>query len=111
MIPRAKNIGDFNIPRQKHWIFRCQIPVPESGGPRMSNRTLAEFNHDLAHRIDDSPSVFMSALLGFLGHASPENAAKLEPFGIRVFGTRHHSEGFRVEFGGQVVTESASEHG
>lgn len=75
----------------------------------MSNRTLLEINHDCSGAIDRAPSgQFERALLRYLRSASKENAAALEPYGIRVFGMRHHSEGFKVAWGAHEASEEES---
>lgn len=61
----------------------------------MSNRTLIEINHDFAHAIDaGGAGDFERALLGYLRSASKESAKRLEFYGVRVLGMRHHSENF-----------------
>lgn len=74
----------------------------------MSNRTLLEINHDLWHRIKEDPAQFASVLTRYLGSASADTAEPLERFGIRVFGMRHHSEGFKIEWGCHNATEHPS---
>lgn len=74
----------------------------------MSNRSLLEFNHDHWHRIKTSSQAFVDALMRYSASASKENAAALEPFGIRVFGMRHHSEGFDIQWGYHKASETAS---
>lgn len=49
----------------------------------MGTRTIFEFNHDLAHRIEDAPQAFAEAVMDYLRGASPEAAEKLELFGVR----------------------------
>lgn len=63
----------------------------------MSNRTLIEINHDCAHELR-TPG-FLDALGLYINSASPETREALEQFGVRVFGMRHHSEGFSVRWG------------
>lgn len=73
----------------------------------MSNRSLLELNHDHGHKIDEDPAKFNEVLQRYLSSASKENAADLERYGVRVFGMRHHSEGFDVRWGSDKrVTES-----
>lgn len=67
----------------------------------MSNRTLVEINHDLAHRFKDP--AFLEALDRYTKSASPENAAELKKFGITVHGMRHHSESFNIRWGCHLV--------
>lgn len=75
----------------------------------MSNRSLFEINHDRWHVIDKAGAgEFERALLRYLGSASKENALALEPYGIRVFGMRHHSNGFFIQWGGHIARESAT---
>jgi hypothetical protein len=65
----------------------------------MSNRTLLEINHDCSHLIGRSPEAFQRALRDYMGSGSKESARHLERWGIRVFGMRHHSEGFYIRWG------------
>lgn len=60
----------------------------------MSNRTLIEFNHDLAREITPE---FADALRQYLNSASLESAARLEMFGAKVVGMRHHSGNFILD--------------
>lgn len=66
----------------------------------MSNRTLIEINHDYAGEIDAaSTGEFENAVLAYLRMGSKEAARRLERYGIRVFGMRHHSDGFEIKWG------------
>lgn len=66
----------------------------------MSNRTLIEINHDCAHAIDRAGTGdFERALLRYLRSAGRDEAKYLERYGVRVFGMRHHSEGFAIKWG------------
>ena len=75
----------------------------------MSNRTLIEINHDYGHAIARNQSTVCD-LVGDLirGGADAQVMAQLERFGIRVFGTRHHSDDFTIEWGGSKVAEPKS---
>jgi hypothetical protein len=76
----------------------------------MSNRTLIEINHDLSGVIERAPAGAVEhALLRYLRSASKENAAKLADYGIKVFGMRHHSEGFEIKWGTLDFAEQASD--
>lgn len=77
----------------------------------MSNRSLLEINHDLSHSIKGDPLGFIDAVTLFLGSNSPRNKAALERYGIRIFGTRHHSDGFRIVWGGHQHEETESKKG
>lgn len=49
----------------------------------VGTRTIFEFNHDMAHRIDDAPEAFADAVKDYLRSASTEAADRLELFGVR----------------------------
>lgn len=49
----------------------------------MGTRTIFEFNHDMAHRIDDAPEAFADAMKDYLRSASADAAEHLELFGVR----------------------------
>lgn len=77
----------------------------------MSNRSLVEFNHDYTGDIERDPEGFLQAILLYLrsGQAEEVSKGRREIFrGIRVFGMRHHSDGFAIEWGGHIVTEQES---
>lgn len=77
----------------------------------MSNRSLLEFNHDYAHDIEKDPEGFVEALLLYLRTGVTENVAygRQEVFrGVRVFGMRHHSDGFAIQWGAHIATEQES---
>lgn len=76
----------------------------------MSNRTLIEFNHDFSHSIAKDPAGFAADLGAYLSSASPRTAEILERrYGMRVFGMRHHSDGFDIKWGGNApVSETDS---
>lgn len=75
----------------------------------MSNRSLIEINHDYVGTIDKArEGEFERALLRYLRSADTDSAANLERFGVRVFGMRHHSDGFNIEWGGTKATEPRS---
>lgn len=63
----------------------------------MSNRTLIEINHDYGRQLN-TPD-FWDALANYIRSAGPEERKELARFGVRVFGMRHHSEGFKVQWG------------
>lgn len=66
----------------------------------MSNRSLIEFNHDFSHAIKRDPAGFAADLGAYLSSASPRTASILEDrYGLRVFGMRHHSDGFDIRWG------------
>lgn len=66
----------------------------------MSQRTIIEFNHDYAHRVDDDPLGFISALNELLRQGvnmNPENKrgeellGRLHWYGVRCSPTHHHT--------------------
>ncbi len=63
----------------------------------MSNRTLIEINHDYATELGSAQ--FVEALARYVRSGSIVDAAELEHYGVRVFGMRHHSEGFNIKWG------------
>jgi hypothetical protein len=66
----------------------------------MGNRSLIEINHDLFGVIDGAPTgALEQSLLRYLSSASKEDAALLACYGIKVFGMRHHSDGFEIKWG------------
>lgn len=69
----------------------------------MSNRTLIEINHDYARDINTVG--FLDAIAVYVRHADKESREALEQYGIRVFGTRHHSDGFDIKWGTSKATE------
>jgi hypothetical protein len=73
----------------------------------VSNRTLLEINHDYVHSLND-PTPFKEILIRYLCSASPQNAEELKRYGVRVFGIRHHSEGFSIRWGCFVASENAT---
>ena len=74
----------------------------------MSYRSLFEINHDFWMKVDADPVAFNEALQRFLSSASNRTAEPLERFGLRWFGTRHHSDGFETNFGGRKTVEQES---
>lgn len=65
----------------------------------MSNRSLIEINHDFSHLIEHDSEAFLLALGRYLRSGSTRNAVELERWGVRVFGMRHHTEGFDIKWG------------
>jgi hypothetical protein len=61
----------------------------------MSNRTIVEFNHDLAGEIDRDPEGFLRAIRMMLNSGVNDNESEkrdnLERFGVRTSPTHHHS--------------------
>lgn len=75
----------------------------------MSNRTLIEINHDFAGAFDRVPDLFVGIVAHLLRSGdSPEVRQRLEQFGIRVFGTRHHSDAFAIDWGGVKSAEPST---
>lgn len=74
----------------------------------MSIRTLFEFNHDLSHKIEAERTVFTELLGRYMRSGSAEDAEDLERFGLRFMGSRHHSSGFAVDYGGQKTEEKTT---
>ena len=72
----------------------------------MSNRSLIEINHDFSGTVRRDQNGFLNTLLAYLGSASPENAAALAHFGIKVFGMRHHSDPYAIDWGGHKHEET-----
>jgi len=70
----------------------------------MSQRTIVEFNHDLAYRIERDPEGFLRAISHMLNSGvsdadiSHEKRRRddLERYGIRVTPTHHHSTNVKV---------------
>lgn len=78
----------------------------------MSQRTLIEINHDYTGVIDlATTGAFEAAMLRYLRSADSETARELEKYGIRVFGRRHHSDGFSIEWGSKKISEAKSSRG
>ncbi len=72
----------------------------------MSNRTLIELNHDYSGQIKDDPDGFLRWLNLLLNSLDPEAKNMLRGrYGVRVFGTRDHSDGFDVKWGSIVASE------
>ena len=61
----------------------------------MGNRTIVEFNHDYAHKIDDDPEGFLRAIRTMLSSGVNEQESDkrdaLALFGVRTSPTHHHS--------------------
>lgn len=74
----------------------------------MSQRSLFEFNHDLAEDIFREREAFIVALTGYLSSGDAEAAKELERFGLRFFGRRHHSDPYSIKWG---FNDPASETG
>lgn len=77
----------------------------------MSNRSLIEINHDYAHEIEKNADTFMAALNAYLrgGRCDiVQNGMRFVFAGVRVFGMRHHSDGFDLRWGGVTARESAT---
>ena len=72
----------------------------------MSNRSLFEFNHDHAAAIEHDPEGFVAMILSHLrsGGDRPRDIFR----GIRFFGMRHHSAGFKIKWGAHEAEESES---
>ena len=58
----------------------------------MSVRTIVEFNHDYAHRIDEDGAEFVAWLRYALNSGSSVNWERLEQFGVRRIVQAHHSD-------------------
>lgn len=66
----------------------------------MGNRSLIEINHDMSAYIKRDPAGFVADMGAYLSSASPRTADVLmQRYGVRVFGMRHHSEGFELHWG------------
>lgn len=65
----------------------------------MSNRTLIEINHDFAGEIDREDTQFVIDLVAYLRAGGERAKENLQQYGIRVLGTRHHSDGFCIKWG------------
>jgi hypothetical protein len=62
----------------------------------MSMRSIVEFNHDYAHRIEDEPATFAGLLTLALKSGGPEQWERLEHFGVRRAVMTHHSADRKV---------------
>jgi hypothetical protein len=70
----------------------------------MSNRSLFEFNHDFAERIERDPNGFTLAISEYLRSGSPAAAEFLKRhFGLTWYGMRHHSDDWEAH----IDTEGA----
>lgn len=59
----------------------------------MSQRTIVEINHDLAHAIERNPDDFMMTLRMYLGSGDPRHAERLRlSYGFNVAWRGHHSD-------------------
>lgn len=58
----------------------------------MSQRTIAEFNHDYAHAIRADPDGFVQAIGYALNSGASEAWEELEHFGVRRAVQCHHSD-------------------
>ena len=65
----------------------------------MSNRTLIEVNHDFAHDIEAHPVEFLQALAEHLRNVEYHKLPRELFRGVRVIGTRHHTESYAVKWG------------
>lgn len=75
----------------------------------MSQRTLLEFNHDQAHKIEKDPMPFLLALGELMrGGRSDDTLLVLGSYGVKWHGQRHHSDAFDIKWGGHVATETQS---
>lgn len=70
----------------------------------MSNRSLIEINHDYLGEIERDPEGFGKAILAELckSNGRPRD---LRP-GVRWFGLRHHSDKFKVQWGGYTARQT-----
>jgi len=76
----------------------------------MSNRSLIEINHDYTHRIESEPLEFVRVVRECLRSGDfKRNDSELKNFGLRVFGMRHHSDGFDINWGGKTASEKKSQ--
>ncbi len=60
----------------------------------MSIRTLIEINHDYAHKVTLDVVPFLQQ---YLASGAKDDAARLERFGIKVVGMRHHADKFVID--------------
>lgn len=63
----------------------------------MSIRTIVEFNHDYLHRLEDDESAMRQLIRALCDYHTPVKHACPPPDGIRILGTRHHSEILSLE--------------
>lgn len=74
----------------------------------MSNRTIVEFNHDLAGNIARDPDGFLRAIMEMMNHGVTEHEDRLRGtlrrFGITTSPTHHHSTQAEV-----VMTQEGGE--
>lgn len=67
----------------------------------MSMRTLIEFNHDFAYRIEDNPKDFVKNLAYYLGNGNKQTEEYLRlEYGMTFFGKRHHSSPYEIVYDG-----------
>jgi hypothetical protein len=64
----------------------------------MSNRTILELNHDLAHRIAESPEAFGKEIAEYLRATSHDSRDRLRRFGAYTLATVHHSDKITISF-------------
>lgn len=64
----------------------------------MSNRTIIEFNHDLAQRIHDEPLAFALELSEYLRSTSHASRDRLKRYGARTLATIHHTDEVSIQF-------------
>ncbi len=75
----------------------------------MSNRTIVEFNHDLAGEIDRDPEGFLRAIKTMLNSGVNDEDSRerdgLSRYGVRTSPTHHHSTKAEVILTSETGTE------
>ena len=74
----------------------------------MGNRSLVEINHDYTGEIKRDPEGFVRALTLYLQSGHHLSARGLEQFGVHVFGMKHHSDGYSIEWGGKKSSRAGT---
>lgn len=67
----------------------------------MSVRTIVEFNHDYAHKIDENGPEFLAWLRLALNSSNKDSWGKLDRFGVRMAAVAHHSDDRKVTVNGR----------
>lgn len=67
----------------------------------MSTRSLIEIDHDRFGTIKRDPQLFLQALLEYMRNPTSESLKQdlWTLFGVNVFGQRHHSSPYHIQWG------------
>ena len=109
----ARALNNSSAPNTNSLAATTNSPATEG-----TNSTIVDKKKESAKPIEvvflvdgDKASVLLrfgaweSILQDYLRSGSKEDAQKLERYGIRVFGMRHHSDGFTIEWGGVTISD------